>query len=110
MEDVGEGAVRLLLVQIQVRVRLGHAFKLGHVVVPLWVIFEILGHSLMTEVDLVIAPEGGSELGGAVDASDLHLGATQLFRSRHAVDSPKLGSNGDLGEEIDEVCVTFLDS
>ena len=53
--------------------------KLGQVVVPLGVESHVLGHVLVTEEQVLVAPHGGGHLTGQDKVRDVVLNTSQLL-------------------------------
>ena len=102
MKELGEGAVRAHLLLGEVR---KDATVLGDVRLPLGMDGEIVVHSLVTDVEVLITPVGSSQGGFGLDRGDMLLAATELSWLIHGVDFVQDGALSDRSKIISEVSV-----
>ena len=65
------------------------ALILGSVKLPLGLVFQVVIHSLVAEIEVLVTEVGGSQLGAKLDLADQFLRATHLLGLVHSVDLVK---------------------
>ena len=102
---MGEGAVRSTFLLLEAE----DAAVLGHVGLPLGLDLQVVFHSLVADVEVLVAPVGCSHLRLSDDLGNLLLSSTKLSWSIHGENVVKDSSRFDCLEVISEVGVTIRD-
>ena len=90
VNNVGEGAAGRLIIILFFKAE--DTAILGGVLLPFGSELEIVIHSLVTEVKVIITEQAGGAFGGSDHLCNLLFGAAEFLRLIHSIDIPQSGT------------------